>query len=303
MKRLLILLSIIFFINLSCNTAEPPDNRNISLSLEDVSCTEAWLKLTTNNLSFPAEIKIMRTDVDGNSASKISKLNTQDSLLYIDSLLPNQSYTLQGFYTTNNLPQTTNKLTVQTLDTTSDNFTWQKYYFGGAAFSVLHDVAIISDSLIFAVGEIYLNDSTGTVDPTPYCYVKWNGKEWKLGRLKFFPPGAIGDSLNAKGEAIFANNENDIWMTAGAIFHWNGLLWGLTYNTGAEGANKIWCDSKGNCWFVGNKGLIVHNQNGVWSRIVSGTTLDITDIWGSDNPSQVLAVANDLGGATLLRQL
>ena len=46
-------------------------------------------------------------------------------------------------------------------DTTSQNFTWQKYYFGVGGYTLLNDVAIVSDSSIWAVGNIYLNDSTG----------------------------------------------------------------------------------------------------------------------------------------------
>ncbi len=65
---------------------------------------------------------------------------------------------------------------MQTLDTTSNNFTCQKYYFGSEAFSVLHDVAIVNDSDIWAVGKIYLNDSTGKPDPNAHNLVQWDGK-------------------------------------------------------------------------------------------------------------------------------
>ena len=38
----------------SCDTTDPPDNKTLSIKLEDVSCTEAWIKLTTTNLQLPA---------------------------------------------------------------------------------------------------------------------------------------------------------------------------------------------------------------------------------------------------------
>jgi len=53
------------------------------------------------------------------------------------------------------------------LDTTSHNFTWTLQRLGGASGSVLYDVAIINDTLTYAVGEMYLNDSTGQIDLHP----------------------------------------------------------------------------------------------------------------------------------------
>jgi hypothetical protein len=70
----------IFFIFIlpanSCSPTGPADNSNITLTLEDVSCTEVWIKLTTQNLQLPAEINLIRTDPDGGSVSKISILKT-----------------------------------------------------------------------------------------------------------------------------------------------------------------------------------------------------------------------------------
>lgn len=96
-------------------------------------------------------------------------LNTKDTLLYIDSLLPNQTYKFKVVANTTDNPQpTTNELTVTTMDTTSHNFTWQTFTFGdaGAGSSVLYDVAIINENDIWAVDEIYMNDSLGNPDPT-----------------------------------------------------------------------------------------------------------------------------------------
>jgi len=84
----------------SCNTTEPPpppngENPTLTLTLEDVSCTEAWIELTTTNLQLPATIELKQFNPSGDSLSQDFILNTQDSLLYIDSLLPNQNYQYQ----------------------------------------------------------------------------------------------------------------------------------------------------------------------------------------------------------------
>ena len=47
------------------------------------------------------------------------------------------------------------KLLLTTLDTTSHDFSWKTFTFGGGGGSVLNDVAIVNDTLAYAVGEIY----------------------------------------------------------------------------------------------------------------------------------------------------
>jgi len=61
------------------------------------------------------------------------------------------------------------------MDTTSNSFTWQTFTFGGNAGSCnLFDAALVNDTLAYAVGSIYLTDSTEHPDPLPYNLVKWN---------------------------------------------------------------------------------------------------------------------------------
>jgi hypothetical protein len=173
-------------------------------------------------------------------------------------------------------------------DTTSHNWVFTVDTLGDGNGSILKDVTILNTNppLAYAVGDIELKDSTGQFEQKPYCLAKWNGLKWDLTQLKFFPPGAIGDSLNAIGDAVFANGPNDIWMAAGALFHWFGSRLDVNYNTGAEGANKIWSDHNGNCWFVCNTGAIIQYTNGTWQKLSSGTSTDMQDIWGYQNNSE-----------------
>ncbi|MDP2364111.1 MAG: glucosyl transferase, partial [Ignavibacteria bacterium] len=130
MKSLLEILAIfsVIWIN-GCNTTEPPPppdetKPTLTLAIDDTSCTEAWLQLTTKDLKLPAELTLKQYNPTGDSLSQIFILNTQDSLLYIDSLLPNQTYKFKVALNTTNHPQpTTNQLAVTTMDTTSHNFT------------------------------------------------------------------------------------------------------------------------------------------------------------------------------------
>lgn len=46
----------------SCNTTEPPSNQTLILKIEDVSCTEAWIQLTSNNLQLPATMNLLKNN-------------------------------------------------------------------------------------------------------------------------------------------------------------------------------------------------------------------------------------------------
>src|SRR5690606_19447892 len=172
----LFLASIIFFTN--CNTTEPPpeDTRKLILTLEDASCIEAWININTENIQLPATINILIND----SLSHISILNTQDSLIYIDSLLPNKTYKLKA--ASIDYGVMSSEISVTTMDTTSHNFTFETWTFGDIGSSVLFDVAIISEDNIWCVGEINIAD-TSVNGYTTYNAVHWDGSEWQLKRI------------------------------------------------------------------------------------------------------------------------
>jgi hypothetical protein len=141
MKIVLLAATLLFssFLLLSCkkdNPIPPGEQPQISLTLEDASCTEAWIKLNTANIRLPADVELL---IDDSPAGKIS-LTSADTLLYIDSLLPNHTYKYQSVIQSISPPsgeagQSSNLLTVTTMDTTSHNFTWQSWTFGGQAGS------------------------------------------------------------------------------------------------------------------------------------------------------------------------
>ena len=195
LKYFLLLLASYFIITNSCNTTEPPiitppppDLRKITLTFEDASCTEVWLKIKADSLTFPAELTLKQYIPTGDSLSQIFVLNTQDSVLYIDSLLPNQTYNYQAVLSTDTTIKS-EKVTAQTLEPTSHNFTWQTWEFGQNSNSVLYDVAIIDENNIWAVGEIYMNDSLGNPDPNAYNAVHWDGNNWELKRIPYYHNG------------------------------------------------------------------------------------------------------------------
>ena len=282
-----ILTGLLFFISLfiiliSCDSTEPPANISLTLKLEDVSCTEAWLQLTTNNIQLPATINFLIN----NNVAQILSLSTQDSLLYIDSLLPNQNYSFQvSSIQHQESGISSNKVAATTLDTTSHNFTWQTFEFGQHSSSTLYDVAIINENNIWAVGEIYLNDSLGNPDPTAYNSVHWDGQSWELRRINML--SNCNPVIYPPLKAIWAFSENNIVFTSGGSIGWFD---GINNRTDCTirplltgSINKIWGSSNNDLYIVGNSGNIAHYNGTSWSKIESGTTFNLTSISGNND--------------------
>ena len=288
---------IIFFAYITaCNTTEPPINNNtLTLKLEDVSCTEAWLQFTSTGLQLPNTLTLYVDD----KVKETINLSTEDTLLYVDSLLPNQTYKIAAAMEQSN--NASNELSITTMDTTSHNFTWQTWTFGGiAGSSTLYDVAIIDENDIWAVGEIYMLDSLGNPDPNAYNAVHWNGSEWKLLRLKFYTFCGQSSTGFYPTKSILAFSNNDIWITSGSqITHFDGLHQ-LSTDCIPVSVNRLWGTDDDNIYAVGVTGNIAHYQNGVWSKIESGTTTSIKDIYGSisrDSSTFILCAVTNIASA------
>ncbi len=299
---LLFVLTTTLFI--SCNTTEPPiitppppDLRKITLTFEDASCTEVWLKIKADSLTLPAELMLKQYNPTGDSLSKIFVLNTQDTVLYIDSLLPNQTYNYQAVLTADTTIKS-EKVTAQTLEPTSHNFTWQTFEFGQHSSSVLYDVAIIDENNIWAVGAIYMNDSLGNPDPIPYSIAKWDGVRWELKKIFYNI-----NSIIAPIRGILILNSNEIYIAAGSVFRWDGIssLAQMVYsrlNLPDPNATieKLWGISSNTIFGVGNVGTLVYCSGNTWTKLESGTTLDLTDIYG-DTDGNVYAAGVDISYA------
>lgn len=314
-----LLLIILLFYSSCCNTTEPPDpppppppvveEPILTLELDDAHCTETWIILKTEKLTLPAELTLKQFNPSGDSITQILNLNTKDTRLYIDSLLPNQIYRYQVSGIWNPKPDsqqivTSNEINVTTMDTTSHSFTFEMITFGGEiGSSVLYDVAIIDESNFIAVGEIYLIDSTGAPDPQPYSIAIWNGLEWKIQKLFY-----TSDLLVSPIRGISVVGSGEIYLSAGSIFRWNGYsnyAQMVFHRSSLPDPNatveKLWSQNSSQIYGVGNRGTIVYYNGTQWSRIESGTTLNINDIWGDYNPKtgewEILAVASNYGSS------
>jgi hypothetical protein len=185
------------------------------------------------------------------------------------------------------------------MDTTSHSFTWYTWTFGGDAGScTLYDVAIINENDIWAVGDIDIAD-TSINGYTTYNAVHWNGNMWEVKQVPYYYEG---QPYYHPIQSIFAFDGDDIWFCGNGIIHWESNL----YNPvpipsavwGAYQMNKVWGTSDNDIYIVGDNGNIVQYDGHSWTKIESGTELNINDIWGySDNSGDklILCAASDLG--------
>jgi hypothetical protein len=287
----LALLYGMLFLSLSCKD-EPTRSQlpepAVQLTFEDASCTEVWLKLTVSNVT-----NAMVTLKRGDSLLNTYTLTNAETTIIDEGLLPRRTYTYTGQLIKDS--KTYNSTTqAHTMDTTSHNFTWQTHTLGdGTGSGCLYDVAIINDTLAYAIGEIYQAGTT-------YNAAKWDGTQWELKRIQSILCGS-GSYIVSPLRTIFAFSSDDVWYSdGGEMIHWNGSSYinDCSMNSLLAGAiNKIWGISSNDLYAVGGSGTIVHYNGSGWTKIESGTTLAIYDIYGAKNNKtgeiDVYAVATD----------
>jgi hypothetical protein len=293
------MISVLCTLALTCKKEPPPAVYipTLTLTAVDASCTEAWLKLTTTQL--PATVRLMR---DGQPVSDL-RLLTPDTLVVDEGLLPRRTYTYKAYRleVRGSVVDSSTQATVSTMDTTSHNFTWQIDTLGDGGGSVLYDVAIINDTLAYAVGEIYKRDSVGNWEPTPYGLAIWNGRNWTLRKLFAQYPGVSSPSL-VRPHGIFAFSQTNIWFADADVFWWDGQSQLLrvhqvvnTVLSAGQYVDKLWGSSPSDIFAVGINGAIAHYDGVRWRRLESGTTLDVYDIYGTRNlrtgETEIYAVA------------
>jgi hypothetical protein len=284
---------VMFFFSSGCKDEgtppPPPYVPTIQLSIEDASCTEAWLKIRLTDSAEPRTLVMKRDSQSVLTAQMIAN----DSVFIDENLLPRRTYTYRAFRLNGTTPtDSSTAVQVTTKDTTSHNFTFQLDTLGVGNGSILWDVAIINDTLAYAVGEMYLRDSSGQFDPQAYNVAKWDGHAWELMRIQFFTFCGQPYTGSYPAKAIFAFGPQDVWigMDGSQVVRWNGQSQSQPVCTPVS-INRLWGDSPNSLYAVGYGGGIAHYGNGIWQRVESGTTLDVQDVWGAvEQQSGVLSV-------------
>lgn len=271
-----VLLSFSFSCNLLTGPKKTPTD--VSLSVEDVACVNVWLKIGFTDISNGSGYQVKRNGTVVLSGS----ISGADTVVIDTTAEPSKSYTYTAYQLSGgNTTGSSQSLQVTTLDTTSSSFTFQTWEFGGIVpGSLLHDVSIVSDSDIWAVGAINIRDSSGMLNA-----IHWNGQSWTPIRI----------NVNFRGNVItpilygtLAFSPDELWLIGDVAVYGNGSSW-TTYDirflAGRDSllAEKGWGISSNNIYFVGPGGTLAWKNGPSWQSLTSGTTSRIDDIWGGND--------------------
>jgi hypothetical protein len=263
----------------------PVDEERIKLTLFDVSVHEAFIHVALDNETAGGAVHVYRD----NEQISVYASSVTDTILYDSALRENTTYTYRAEIRRGTaITVRSNEITVQTLLPSSHDFEWQTVTIGEHSTSLIRDVVIIDQSNIWAVGELFLNDSSGQIDPRRYNAVYWNSdkQKWELKRVSVV---FRGNMIIPPLYGIYAFSGTDIWFAAGLAIHGNGTDW-VGYDvraiTGYDTLSftKCWGQNSSDMYFVGLLGSLAHFSNGTWQRVESGISTDIIDVWGDINP-------------------
>jgi hypothetical protein len=299
MKRLFLWLGVGTLIWLGCEKqtgtgATVIDSSDLQLAAVDAGCTDVLLKITAGHQRYSGPLLLLQND------EPVDTLNYggADTLLWRQNLAINTTYNWRIQWQASR--GQTAEAAINTLDTTSYNYSWETFEFGfGRSSSHLADVAIINENNIWAVGEIHTED-TYTYDSLgnwiqPYNAVHWDGQEWHLERIR------VTDYVYPLS-SIIAFPSGDIVFGSLGIYYWNGNAYEFTApppdNEGHNyRINKIWGLASNDLYIAGDKGNIYHYDGSEWQRIESpeGMDLEFTDISGYDNHLFTCGAKTDVG--------
>ena len=281
------LVLIISFIQLSCNNpTSPPTPPEITgsvvLKVLDVSCTEAFLKVTALRSVLPVKVTLRKDD----STYINFPLSNTDTVLVDTSLQPGETYKYQSVINIDSREEKSDTVQARTLNVTSDNYTWKKYYLGnGIGF---HDCAIVSENDIWCVGMINVYDSSSS-DYKSYNAAHWDGTKWEL-KQTYFPTVCGQAHLTAyESNTLFAPGDGQVWMSSSgdklAILKDGDQVDKFCLPSSVSMTiRKIWGASSNDFYLVGLEGGIAHYYNSTWQKIPSNTDWGIYDIYGDKNP-------------------
>ncbi len=176
-------------------------------------------------------------------------------------------------------------------DTTSHAIAWSVDTIG-YGYSYIHDVAIIDDNNIWAVGSFYLRDSLGNLDSNFYNVLRWDGSRWNPQRLYV---NFQGSQFIRPGLAVFGFASDDVWLAADAPGRWDGSsLQNVNVGTGEwSEVVKMWGRSSSDFYTVGFSGKVFHFDGVSFQPVATGVQSRFTDVFGTTERVYISSVNYD----------
>ncbi len=298
MNRLLLFLcgSLLTLFAFTCSKPNepppPPTTPQIQLTAIDIQPTQVKLQITILN-SNARKISLSR---NGSIFLTIS-LSRSDTIILDKRLQQNTSYIYKAILLQDTLIVIQSAaLQLQTPlapppDTTSHNYSFETLFFGDAQ-SAFYDVYAVSDTNVWAVGWLFVRDSTGKLDTDhPYNTAHWDGKKWELVRVPFREcpyqttyPSSISSVSAFSFQRIFFIGRGLPTVKYETYYDTECQLLGIP--TGSP--KKLWAQTDKKVYICGTNGWICFRNDGSYTNQTTPTTKDLTDIYG--NGSEIWSV-------------
>lgn len=260
------------------------NNEIETFKVTPISAVEVALEISADSGD---KISIER---DGNEIFSF-RMSRKDTVVYDSGLTPNTSYIWKAINKSSRRDKNKERQAT-TLTTTSSDFTWQTFSFGEHSSSTLYGVSIIDENNIWAVGEIFMNDSTGQTDDQIYNAAHWDGNEWTLKRVVV---NFRGNNITPPLEGVHAFSDNNIWLAGSLPIYGDGETWELfdVRTTVDESLSlwEVWGSNSTQVYSAGKSGSLAYYDGQDWQKIETGTELDIEDIHGNEEQG-VVAIAS-----------
>ncbi len=254
----------------ACPESPNEDERDttIYLELEDTGIFTARMRVGVADTTDDWTFGLSRND----SIVLTATVTALDTVLRDSGLTPATEYRYRAYWLEDGIAVDSSlEITAITGDTTSHAFTWVLDTLGESG--VLHDVWAFDENNVWVVGEIL---PVASETWNSYGAAVWDGEQWTLKKLE-------DGATNVRPRGVWAFSEEDIWFAAGSIFHWDGnevsFEWVLPDIN--HGVYSLWGESFSNIYFVGDNGTIVHYDGSSFTKMESGTDLDLWYVTGS----------------------
>ena len=287
------LFSLIFNLTSCVKSTEPLyEHGKVKLIAETTAASFLRMKL---EITTEQKYDAFKVERDGHTVRE-STITGTDTVFYDGGLEPQSAYNYKAFLLRKgHMVDTSRSMTVNTTAATSHEFTWRVDTLGDYG-SILRDVAVISPTDVWAVGNLEM-DPTGTGER--YTAVHWDGSNFDYYEVAFVGYGGV--IYYPYIRAVHAFSANDVWFfpNLDSYAHFDGDNW----TTGHQGfglINDVWGESSSDFYCVGEDGAIVHYDGSQFTKMESGTTEDLYDIKGIVDPESGKLYLWAIGLRTLL---
>jgi hypothetical protein len=287
--RLIALLLCALF--LSCGGDDSQGlSADITLGVRKVRSVEVWLRLVVALQGGPAAIRVERGD-GKNVARWNLRGSSVDTILADETVRPDREYSYVAYVELPNGAQidSSNRLSVQTRDTTRSTFRFAQYSIGSLG-SYLVGASIVNDTCIWVCGNIYAESTSDSNLSELFGSARWDGTTWHLIPVKY--RGVAGSTqYNGPLNAVAAVAPDNVFgVTDVSLLHWDGVSWTerAFFPTSASFSNRIrtLVVASDHLIFCGaSNGVIYQVEDSVWSVLSNASNLDCVDMYSRLDPS------------------